>query len=83
MIDLQTILSELRQLRADLRIPPKRLLNVAETARYLGVAEKTVRNGLGPRAAKPFPIKPVRVGGRVLFKRESLDAFIDGLGGVE
>ena len=81
--DLQAVLSELRQLRAEVRAPLKRLLTVKETAAYMGIAEKTLRNGLGARAAKPFPIKPVRVSGRVLFRRENLDAYIDGLGVAE
>lgn len=79
--DIEKILAEIRQLRADLREKGnnKRLLNVSETATYLGLAPKTVRNGLGPRATKPFPVKPVRACGRVLFRREDLDAFIDSL----
>jgi len=82
--DLQMILSEIRQLRDELRtVGLKRLLSVDEAARYLGVAAKTVRNGLGPRATKTFPVKPVRACGRVMFRREDLDAFIDGLGTSE
>lgn len=83
MADLNEVLQELRQLRKELRSPAKRLLTVEETARYCGIAGKTLRNGLGPKAAKPFGVKPVKVGGRVLFRREDLDAFIDGLGAAE
>jgi len=56
---------------------PKRLFPVEEAASYLGIAPKTIRNGLGPKASKPFPVKPVRYGGKVLFRREDLDKFID------
>jgi len=77
---LAAVLAELRQLRADLRATSKRLLTVDEAAHYLGLAPRTLRNGLGPRAAKPFPVKPVRVGGRVLFEKKSLDRYIDALG---
>ncbi len=45
--DLQAVLSELRQLRAEVRAPLKRLLTVKETAVSMGIAEKTLRNGLG------------------------------------
>ncbi len=72
-------MAELKKLQAELRKPPKRLLSVEETAHYLGVAAKTIRNGLGPKAAKPFPVKPVRVAGKVLFRLEDLDRFIDSL----
>lgn len=75
--DIQLVLAELRQLRTELRTPSKRLLTVEEAAHYCGISPKTVRNGLGPRAAKPFPVKPVRYGGKVLFRRENLDEFID------
>jgi predicted DNA-binding transcriptional regulator AlpA len=80
--DLQTILSELRQLRAELRTSQRRLLPVEAAAAYLGISPKTIRNGLGPKAGKRFPIKPVRLAGRVLFRLEDLDRFIDGLAGV-
>jgi predicted DNA-binding transcriptional regulator AlpA len=80
MVDFQLILSEIRQLRAELRTTQRRLLPVEAAAAYLGISPKTIRNGLGPKATKPFPIKPVKVSGRVLFKKESLDAYIDGLG---
>jgi len=83
MIDFQLILSEIRQLRAELRTSQRRLLPVEAAAAYLGISPKTIRNGLGPKAAKPFPIRPVRVSGRVLFRKDDLDAFIDGLGAAE
>jgi hypothetical protein len=76
---LAEVLKELQRLRAELRAPAKRLLTIRETAVYLGIAEKTLRNHLGPKAAKPFPVKPVRVAGRVLFRLEDLDRFVDGL----
>jgi predicted DNA-binding transcriptional regulator AlpA len=56
-----------------------RLLNIDQTACYLGIAPKTIRNRLGPKAPKPFPIKPKKLGGRVLFDKRDLDRFIDEL----
>ncbi len=79
MSDLQTILKELRELRQVMEQAPKRLLTVEEAAHYCGLSPKTIRNGLGPRAIKPFPVKPVKLAGRVLFRREDLDRIIDGL----
>jgi len=76
-LDLRTVLNEIRKLRDELRIATKRLFPVEEAASYLGIAPKTIRNGLGPKASKPFPVKPVRYGGKVLFRREDLDKFID------
>jgi len=78
--DLAMVLAELKELRADLRASRRRLLPVEEAAAYLGVAAKTIRNGLGPKADRPFPVKLVKVGGRVLFKKEALDAYVDSLG---
>ncbi len=78
---LQLVLAELRQLRAELRTPQKRLLTVEETAGYLGISAKTIRNGLGPKTPKPFPVQPVKLAGRVLFKKEDLDRFIDQTAG--
>jgi predicted DNA-binding transcriptional regulator AlpA len=56
-----------------------RLLNVEETANYLSIAPKTIRNRLGPKAPDPFPVKPKRIGKRVLFDRRDLDRYIDEL----
>ena len=56
-----------------------RLMSVEETAWYLGIAAKTLRNRIGPRAPKPFPVKCKRIGKRVLFDRKDLDKYIDSL----
>ena len=56
-----------------------RLLNIEQTAKYLGLAPKTIRNRLGPKAPAPFPVKPKKLGGRVLFDIRDLDQFIDEL----
>lgn len=70
------VLAEIRELRKQLLAPQRRLLPVEQAADYLGVSPKTIRNGLGPRVVKPFP---VRCGGRVLFRKEDLDEYIDRL----
>lgn len=56
-----------------------RMLSVSEAASYLGIAEKTLRNRMGKKIENPFPIKPKRIGGRVLFDRKDLDVYIDSL----
>jgi hypothetical protein len=56
-----------------------RLLSIEETANYLSIAPKTIRNRLGPKAPDPFPVKPKRIGKRVLFDRRDLDRYIDEL----
>ncbi len=71
------ILSEMRALRKELVVPKRRLLNINEAATYLGISARTIRNTIGPKAVRRFPIKPVRLGGRVLFRQEDLDRFID------
>ena len=56
-----------------------RLLNVEQTAQYLLISPKTIRNRLGPRAPDPFPVKPKKIGKRVLFDIRDLDRYIDAL----
>jgi len=56
-----------------------RLLDIEQTARYLSISPKTIRNRLGPRAPAPFPVKPKRIGKRVLFDVKDLDAYVDSL----
>ncbi len=56
-----------------------RMLSVDEAARYLGLAAKTIRNRIGRKATIPFPVKPKRIGGRVLFDIRDLDIYLDEL----
>ena len=63
---------------AEAQIQP-RLLSVEETAKYLGLACKTIRNRLGARAPDPFPVRPRRIGKKVLFDIHDLDRYIDTL----
>ena len=46
---------------------PKRLLSVEQTASYLGISDRTIYNQICRRAKKRFPIKPKRIGKRILF----------------
>lgn len=80
MADLSQVLKELKELRAELRAGTKRLLPIPEAAEYLGLSPRTVRNEL---SRKTFPVKPVKHGGKVLFRREDLDAYVDSLGVAE
>lgn len=57
----------------------QRLMNIVETARYLSIAPKTIRNRIGRKAENPFPVKPKRIGTRVLFDVKELDRYIDAL----
>ena len=53
-----------------------KLLTIELAAQYLGLAPKTIRNRLGPKAKEPFPVKPRRLGrGKIVFLREDLDKF--------
>jgi hypothetical protein len=79
---LKDVMAELQELRKELRFSHRSLMPIEEAAVYLGISPKTIRNGLGPAAKHPFPIRPVKLGGRVLFEKKSLDSFIDGLVGA-
>jgi hypothetical protein len=56
-----------------------RMLSVEDAARYIGLAAKTIRNRIGSKAEKPFPVKPKRIGGRVLFDIKDLNTYLDCL----
>lgn len=55
----------------------KRLLNVKETARFLGIAVQTIYNGIGRKAKHPFPIRPIRIGSSIRFDLKDLETFIE------
>ena len=56
---------------------PKRWLSVEEAAEYLGLAPRTLYNQTGPRAKRPFPVKPRRLGRSVRFDRLEIDAYLE------
>jgi excisionase family DNA binding protein len=74
--DLQAILLEIQELRQEIRSAGKRLLPIPEAAVYLGLSPRTIRNDL---SRKVFPVMPVRYRGKILFRRDDLDAYIDGM----
>jgi predicted DNA-binding transcriptional regulator AlpA len=55
----------------------RRLLNIQEAATYLGLAPRTLYNGIAPKSRNPFPIKPVRIGKLRKFDIRDLDRFIE------
>jgi len=55
------------------------LMDVPTAAFYIGMAEKTLRNGISRKAENPFPVKPKRAGRKVLFDKVDLDAYADAL----
>jgi len=55
----------------------KRLFTIQEAAHYLGFSPRTLYNGTGPRAKKPFPLKAIRIGTSVRFDLLDLDRFIE------
>ena len=57
----------------------KRLLSVEETASYLGISDRTIYNQICRRAKKRFPIKPKRIGKRILFDINDIEQYVDSL----
>jgi predicted DNA-binding transcriptional regulator AlpA len=68
------------QIQDDIRYGRKRLLPIEEAAAYLGLSPRTLYNGAGRRAKNPFPVKPKRIGRKLLWDIRELDAYVDGLG---
>lgn len=58
----------------------KRLLSVEEAATYLGISPRTLYNQCHRKARKRFPVRPRRIGRRVLFAVQDLEAYVDSLG---
>jgi len=74
---LSSILEEVRQLREGLKSRDRALFTIRQAAVFLGMAEKTLRNRLSDGS---FPLRPVRLSGRPLFKRRDLENLVDNLG---
>jgi predicted DNA-binding transcriptional regulator AlpA len=74
---LAEVLSELRQLRSDLKLSRRSLLSIPEVADVLNLSQKTIRNQL---SLGTFPIKAVRAAGGVRFTKLAVEAYVQGLG---
>jgi len=57
----------------------KRWLNIKETAEYLGISHRSLYNRTSPKSPNPFPVKPKRIGSRILFDVKALDQFMEKL----
>jgi len=57
----------------------KRLLSVKETATYLGLAPRTIYNGIAPGSKMPFPVRCKRYGRKPLFDIKDLDRFVNAM----
>jgi predicted DNA-binding transcriptional regulator AlpA len=57
----------------------KRLLNIREAAEFVGLAEQTLRNRISRNAKYPFPVRPKRIGGKILFDIRDLEKFCNEL----
>lgn len=57
----------------------KRWLNVKEAAAYIGIAKGSLYNMTSPKTRVYFPVKPKRVGKRVLFDIKELDAYLESI----
>lgn len=57
----------------------KRLIDVTEAARLMGLAPRTLYNRTGRRALKPLPIRTRRVGRAVRFLLSDVLQYIEGL----
>ena len=51
-------------------------MDVPLTAFYVQMAEKTLRNEISKGT---FPVKPIRRGRKVLFKKKDLDEYVEEL----
>jgi hypothetical protein len=56
-----------------------RAMTVDLAARYIGLAPKTLRNRICRHSDNPFPVKSVKHGGKRIFYKEDLDAYLDEL----
>ena len=55
----------------------KRLLNVKETAKLLGLSPQSIYNTVCRKAKKRFPIVPIRIGKNIRFDIEDIEAYIN------
>jgi excisionase family DNA binding protein len=56
-----------------------RLLTIKQASQFLNIHPGTIYNGVAPNSLNPFPIKPVRLGRKVLFRKIDLEQYVNSL----
>ena len=57
----------------------QRLLTVQQTAEIFGISERSLYNKVRPNSTETqFPIKPVKIGRLVRFRKKDIDDFLEG-----
>lgn len=69
---LKDILAELKAMRTQTVPEPRPFMTIEEVAGHCRLSVKTIRNQL---SAGKFPLRPTRIGGRVLFRKEEVENF--------
>lgn len=59
--------------------PEVRLLNICEAADYLGISVASLYTRSAPKAKDPFPVKPKKIGKRILFDIRELEEYVNAL----
>lgn len=54
----------------------RRYMSLKMTAEYIGLSPRTLYNQCAPGAKRLFPVKPKRVGKRLIFDRLELDKYM-------
>lgn len=54
-----------------------KLIPAQEAADALGIALRTLYNRTTRKTERPFPIRPIRVGRKLMFKAEDIQNFIE------
>lgn len=76
--EVRELRSELRELRSLLTEPPRRWLDIHQTARYVGISAKSIYNGRTKSAVyNPLPVDPVTRNGRLFWDRLLLDQWME------
>jgi predicted DNA-binding transcriptional regulator AlpA len=57
----------------------KRWLRVDEAAEYVGMKRGSLYNGTSKKSKKPFPVRPKRLGRKILFDVHELDQYLESI----
>jgi hypothetical protein len=80
--DIELIIRLIEKLRQEVGASRRRMMDINETAAYLAISVRTIRNEMSRRV---FPIKPKKYRSKLLWDVRDVDKFIDnnlGEGGI-
>jgi excisionase family DNA binding protein len=67
----------LHELRIGGGMVERRMMTIDELAQYLNISKYKIYRGINSKTEDSFPVKPLRIGRKILFDKKAVDRYIE------